>query len=620
MSDHSASSGADTSSAAIMPHDQTLWRALTAAETDTAFGEAWLGLTCRMIPGATAALLLLLDDGKAGSPVLVAWPPGHRAEPALMEAAQAALAAGRGTVQPLPGPRSANRLAYPVQLGDTAIAAAAFEVSESSGQDIRQAMRQVQWASAWLRDYRRGRDQAAIRAVSRRMELALDLLAAVMEEPRFKSACRVTATELATRFDCERVSIGFRKRQQTEVIGISHSAQFGRSMNLVRLLADAMDEALDQQGAVLYPTPDDDIVLVTRAHEALATAQSAGFVLTIPIFVRDQFIGAVTFERASDRPFDQTTIDLAEAVSAVVGPALLDKQEVDKPLPAKLARSVADLAIATCGPGSWRYKIALASCVAALVFGLFARGTYRIAADARIEGTVQRSIVAPFDGFVAEATVKAGDTVQAGQLIATIDDRDLNLERLRWTTERQQHLAEYDQALSQGKRADAARFRSLADEAAAQTRLVDEQLARTKLTAPFSGLIVSGDLSQSIGAPVRRGDSLFEVAPLDNYRVVLWVNESQIADVHPEQHGTLLITALTDVSLPLTIKRVTPVAEVRDGRMVFQVDAELEGSLQRLRPRMEGLAKIEAGRQRLVWIWFRSLLHWARVQSWAWLP
>jgi hypothetical protein len=35
---------------------------------------------------------------------------------------------------------------------------------------------------------------------------------------------------------------------------------------------------------------------------------------------------------------------------------------------------------------------------------------------------------------------------------------------------------------------------------------------------------------------------------------------------------------------------------------------------------MEGLGQIDAGRGRLVWIWFRSLLHWVRLESWAWLP
>ena len=272
------------------------------------------------------------------------------------------------------------------------------------------------------------------------------------------------------------------------------------------------------------------------------------------------------------------------------------------------------------GPGHWGRKLILAALVLVLGFCQFARGPYRVAAEARVEGAVQRAMVAPFDGFLATATVRAGDTVHEGDTLATLDDRDLVLERLRYVTERAQHLGEYDQALSQGNRADAARYRALADESVAQIRLVDEELQRTRITAPFDGLVVSGDLSQSIGSPVRRGDLLFEIAPLHDWRVVLRVPESQVADVAPNQTGSVMVSALPELPLPFTVLRIVPVAEAHDGRMLFRVDAALDATTPRLRPGMEGLGQIDAGRQRLVWIWFRSLLHWVRLESWAWLP
>jgi hypothetical protein len=35
---------------------------------------------------------------------------------------------------------------------------------------------------------------------------------------------------------------------------------------------------------------------------------------------------------------------------------------------------------------------------------------------------------------------------------------------------------------------------------------------------------------------------------------------------------------------------------------------------------MEGVAKIEAGRRRLAWIWTWSLLDWLVLHTWAWWP
>jgi multidrug resistance efflux pump len=201
-----------------------------------------------------------------------------------------------------------------------------------------------------------------------------------------------------------------------------------------------------------------------------------------------------------------------------------------------------------------------------------------------------------------------------------LDDRDLGLERLRWVTERQAHLAEYDRAMGAAKRADLVRLQSEIDQADARIRLVDEQLAHTRLVAPFKGLVVSGELSQSIGTPVRRGDVLLEIAPLDDYEVELQVPEGQIADVQPGERGALVVAALPDAALPLTVERATPVADAKDGQMTFRADAALSGHDSRLRPGMEGVAKIGAGRARLVWIWTRSLQQWLRLATWSWLP
>jgi multidrug efflux pump subunit AcrA (membrane-fusion protein) len=218
------------------------------------------------------------------------------------------------------------------------------------------------------------------------------------------------------------------------------------------------------------------------------------------------------------------------------------------------------------------------------------------------------------------APVRAGDEIRAGAALAAMDDRDLVLERLHWVTERQMHMAEYDQALGDHKRADAQRINNQIAQADAEIRLADEQLARARMTAPFDGLIVSGDLSQSIGAPVRRGDVLFEIAPLNDFRVELQVPESQIADIAPGQHGTLIVGALPDEELPLVIERVTPVADAKDGQMTFRADGLLGVHSPRLRPGMEGVAKVEVGRARLVWIWTRSFQHWLRLTTWSWLP
>jgi hypothetical protein len=588
--------------AAGLESDQSLWRDL-----GNGAAEAWLRLTVRAVPGAVAGVVLFNET------VAAHWPNQLPAAPGLVAIGRLAIEGGRGSAQERPG--RAALIAYPVLVDGQAIGAAALELSAKPTPDLRAAMRQLQWASAWLRDHRRAQITAQQAVVIERQSLALDLLAAALEQPGFAAACRLAATELATRLGCERVSLGFVRHGRTVIAALSHTASFGRRLNLLRLLAGAMDEAVDQQAIILHPATDQP--LATRAHAALAGAGAGAVVLTVPMAVAGRFIGAATFERAADQPFDQTTVELAEAITAILGPALLDKREVDRNLALKALDALGRQAARLFGPAYLGRKLALLAIVALALLGNFATATYRIGAEGRVEGTVQRAITAPFDGFVREAPARAGAIVQKGSLIVALDDRDLVLERGRWVTERQQHIDEYGEALSKEHRADALRFLNQRDQADAQIRLVDEQLARARINAPFDGLVVSGDLSQSIGAPVRRGDVLFEIAPLHDYRVELMVNENQIADVEPGQRGQILITALPDQSFGFTVERVTPVAIAHEGRMVFKVDAALTSSSDRLRPGMEGVGKIAVTRRRVVWIWFRSLIHWITITSWS---
>jgi multidrug efflux pump subunit AcrA (membrane-fusion protein) len=150
--------------------------------------------------------------------------------------------------------------------------------------------------------------------------------------------------------------------------------------------------------------------------------------------------------------------------------------------------------------------------------------------------------------------------------------------------------------------------------------LIAEQRRRTRLVAPFDGVITRGDLSQSLGSPVERGEVLFEVAPQDDYRIILEVDGSDIAFVRAGQAGRITLQALPGQARPFTVHRVTPISSVEEGRSFFRVEASLEGVGAGLRPGMDGVAKIDIGSRSLLWIWTHSALDWLRMAWWAWVP
>jgi multidrug efflux pump subunit AcrA (membrane-fusion protein) len=210
--------------------------------------------------------------------------------------------------------------------------------------------------------------------------------------------------------------------------------------------------------------------------------------------------------------------------------------------------------------------------------------------------------------------------VHKNDVLASLDDRDMTLERLRWVTERQQRSFEYDKALANRQPAVINVTRSQIAQAEAQIQLLDEQLARVKMRAPIDGVIVSGDLSQMIGASVTRGQMLFEVAPLTGYRVILSVDERQIGDINIGETGAFVTTALPNEPFTFTVEKLLPIAEVKDGKNTFRVEGRITAASHRLRPGMEGVAKIDIGRRLLISIWSKPIVDWTRLWLWRWLP
>jgi RND family efflux transporter MFP subunit len=255
-----------------------------------------------------------------------------------------------------------------------------------------------------------------------------------------------------------------------------------------------------------------------------------------------------------------------------------------------------------------------------VVFFSFASSQYRVAAKTNIEGAVQRAAVAPFEGYVAESRVRAGDRVKQGQVLCRLDDKDLQLERTRWTAERDQSERKYRQAMSVQDRAAMAVTAAQVEQAQAQLSLAEEKIARATLVAPFDGIVVSGDLSQLLGTPVEQGKVLFEIAPLDAYRVILSVDERDIAFISVGQKGELALSGIPYEKMPFLVKLVTPVSSSQEGRNFFRVEAQITANSERLRPGMEGVGKVSVGDRRLIWIWTHSLVDWLRLWTWKWMP
>jgi len=596
---------------------ERLFRLHNAADPKVA-ASAWLETLAELLKGLRQSLVVMGSaTGGAFQPYGI-WPTDSRPSRPLMTAAENAIRGGRAVIEAVPAGRdtqAGTAIGYPIMVGGRVRGSVALELSEDA--DTRLALDHLAWGCGWMETIIRRRNEVP----GDRLASAVELLATSVHHRRFQEATTAVATELAGLLHCERVSIGFLRGQHVKLRAISNSANFGKRAALVRALEAAMEEAVDQQATILFPAPETARPLVTRAHEALTHARTGGPICTIPLVEGQEVLGAVVLEKPEGESFDTPTVQLCEHVCALVGPVLEARRREDRWLTAKAADTARDHVSRLVGPGHVALKLSAAAAVLALVFLWFAKGDYRVVADATLEGVVQRAVSAPIAGYLAEANARAGDVVRKGQLLAMMDDRDLRLERLKWISQRAKQEREYTDAMSKHERAKAQILQTQIEQATAQIDLLDEQLSRLRILAPFDGYIITGDLSQALGAPLERGNVLFEVAPLNEYRVLLKVDERDVNVIKIGQRGELALTAAPDRALPIHINRITPISTAEEGRNFFRVDAGIDGEVPAgLRPGLQGVGKVMIDRRRYAWIWTHRITHWFRMTLWSWLP
>lgn len=589
------------------------WSALSAASDRQAFLSAWLALQTGQLPSARHGVLVLGEPDLGPFEVAAEHPAGSRAGAMLYGVLDDCLQSREVAVACCD---AALVLAYPLLLDGRMHGVAAFETAPQPPEPLIQALR---WGAGVLELWLLQAQHKDSAQTVERLMYVVNSVARALKEGRFQDVALALVTELATHLGCDRVSMGFRQNGRAAVHALSHSSRLDQHMNLLRAVADAMDEAMDQNTTLCLPQ-DGGRSLQLRAHQRLAREFGNLNVLTIPFAPEGRERGALVFERPDHLPFDAQDIALCQSVVLLAGRVLYQRWRQERALWRKVRDALLAEAQRLFGPRHIGRKLLALLLLGLVVFAVAARGPYRVSATATVQGLVQRVVTAPFDGYIASATHRAGDTVHQGQALATLDTREVELELLRAGHLEVQYRRQAEDATARGESAGAAIAQAQARQAQAQSQFYREQIERSTVRAPLDGSIVSGDLSQQLGEAVKRGQELFKLSPPDGYRLWLDVEEQRINDLAVGQTGRVALAAMPDRRIPFTVTRILPLAQVQDGKTVFRLEARLDPQAAALlRPGMEGVGRIDIGERRYVWSWTHGFMDWLRLKWWSWL-
>lgn len=588
----------------------------------TGVAQSWLDIQCGIIPGVKRAIVMRPTGNANLYKKTAFWPADLSETPesllnAVRQAASRNTAVVRNSKEQDEDEKYSCIVAAPLGGDNEDLGVAALEITGKGKIKTQDVLRFIRWGSIWLNLLDK---ETNTQPQANRLSTLVEILVGSLEHEQFQAAAKKAVTDLASHLNCERVSLGLLKNRRIHIHAISHTATIDKRSNLSKDISTAMEEAIDQDATVVFPPMRNRVTQVSFAQEVLFNRNDGRAVCTTPLYNNGKAVGAVTLELNKGAEFINETLELCESLGALLGPVLELKYQNDRWLVARLwDKSLRALKLIV-GFRYFLFKFFSVLVVSGLTYITIVQSDYRVRAPATLEPASKQIITAPQAGFIVGVSARAGDRVKQGDLLTTLDEKELKLEQLQLKSEYEQYVMERRAGLiDKRERARVAVAAAQIKQAEARMRLLNEQLERTKITAPFDGIIVAGDLEELLGTPLEPGQSLFEIAPDKSYRLRIDVDERDIGDVAPGLAGELLLTGLPEQPIAFTVERLLPVSEAREGKNMFQVEAMLNQDSPLFRPGMEGIAKINIDQRPLISIWFHKLIHWARLQVWYWL-
>lgn len=271
--------------------------------------------------------------------------------------------------------------------------------------------------------------------------------------------------------------------------------------------------------------------------------------------------------------------------------------------------------------GKSALKVKIFVFLALVVIGIMelTPSTFRPSFDARLEAQNRTIIAAPYDGFLARAPFQIGDHVTGGDILYSFDTSDQRLELARVDAEVQRLNSATQVARAERNSAELRNLEAQVAQVLAERNLLLQEMEKSQKTAVSDGVIVGGDAWRKVGSRVRLGEPLLEIASLEKFRVLGFVDENWISDIPANIEGRMLLAAHPDTPIDVRLEIITNESEFREGKNNFAVWFEIIDAKQlELLDGMGGVIKLSFGTTSLLRSYVRDVRLWFDQVIWRW--
>ncbi len=479
------------------------------------------------------------------------------------------------------------------------------------------AIHLCRWAAHWL-DSQLTQDskRAPLKAPQKRADAALahNLLSNLSRHGGLEELAFSLVNSIAELCGCSRVTLARAQSGKLKLMAISGQSKIDQKRALAGHLHKAFKETWVKGTLCFQPENMDKDA---PAHSALYKANDQHPLLSMRVGGEGKNAFLLMLERPADAPFLAAQKEAINHVLQPVGALLSVVHANEKSVQERLYERASTVKNRWINFGQWsKRRVCFTVACCALLLSALVPVSHKVNAIAHIEAADRQVLVAQQDGFVLSAHARAGEFVESGFVLATLDTSTLNLNAEKWQSEMEKNRQQYSEALAAHNRTELSRLRADAQRIAAEVALIEQKMQKSQLLAPFSGVLMQGDWAQKLGAPVKSGDVLFEIASAEKYRLVLEVDEHDIAFIDSGQPAQLRMASLPNQLWDATLDGLMPVAVSEKGQSRFRLPATISGDATRLRPGMQGIAKVNVGHRSILWVYTHRLFDRIRYVAW----
>ena len=273
------------------------WLELFQEADEATFFAAWMQLLLERFPAISEAVLVIGPANIGPYRPVALWPQGQAPADVLVSSCEQVMSMRTPVTR---NTASGQILAQPIARLQDNFGVIALSCNGKLPESFKEWLN---WGIGWLLLRVSGRVDEATARLQERLMTALDLMLSTMEEVKWQAASQAAVTELAIRLGCDRVSVGFGNGQEVRFTALSHSADFSKRIDLVRVIEAAMNEAADQGEAIWYEYSNEaqegesgSAIRITREHRHLAREYGNPLIYSVPFYVSDEAYGVFVFE------------------------------------------------------------------------------------------------------------------------------------------------------------------------------------------------------------------------------------------------------------------------------------------------------------------------------------